>query len=303
MKRKSTGLIGLLIVLICWQSYVWYTISFGVPTRSEFISFGAPFASEIYSGQFWGVVTNSFLHVNIFHFLINLLMLLLFARRVERSYGLLYFMFFGFASSLITSSVQLAMSGDAGIGMSGVSVAFLYFMLGDKNSYWKWKLFKPFALVLGIFILLFALINLKTQWILLGFSSIISGIIFGYIVGLLQGNNKIQLSFVSLVLGVCLLSLFYNPFSSEWNTVKGYDSFKIGQLKTARKYYNQAVILSEKNVVAKKNLNLIIIDSLSSVAFKQHSIKNYDEARKAYNKILGLDSNYVWAKENIKRLP
>jgi membrane associated rhomboid family serine protease len=303
MKRKSTGLITILTIITIWQSYFWFTTQFNTPSRSEFIQFGAPFASEIYIGQYWGVLTNSLIHVYIWHFSLNFVLLLLFARRVERSYGTLFFLIFGGCASIVTSCVQLAMSGDAGIGMTGVNLAFLYFMLADSDSYWKWKYFKPLALVFGSLVLVFALINFQTKWILLGFSSIITGIIFGYITGLINKNKKIQISFFSTALVICFGTLIFNPFSSEWNTIKGYESFHTGDIQTARRYYNSAIQLSDKNVVAKKNLNLILIDSLSSIAYTKHRNKKYDEARKIYNEILYLDPNYSWARENIKRLP
>lgn len=303
MKRSSIGLISLIAILITWQSLFWFTTQFDSPTREQFIAFGAPYASEIYNGHFWGVITNCFLHVNLIHFAANIFLLLFFARRVERSYGSRFFLLFLLSAALVTSSIQLAMSGDAGIGLTGVNLAFLYFMLGDRESFWKWKFFQPMAMTLGGLTLLFALINLKMQWILLGFSAIISAIVFGYVCGVLHQKKTGQLTFIGSTCLLLLLSLVYNPFSSEWNTVKGYESFVQGDKTQARNYYKKALQLSEKNVVARKNLDLFTIDSLSTIAIKQHEGKQYDAARATYLKILTIDNNFTWAKENLKKLP
>ena len=100
-----------------------------------------------------------------------------------------------------------------------------------------------------------------------------------------------------------MTTLFYNPYSSEWNTVQGSKAFTAGKIDEAEEYYLKALEIYPRNYAAKKNLVLIEIDRLQSRAYYAHSQEMYSTARHLYIKILGLDKNNAWAKKNLDGLP
>lgn len=303
MKRKSTGLY--IVIALALALYVLYLVLKPDYTdeRTFFKLLGSPYAFDIYSGQYWGVLTNSLLHTSLIHLLFNIGLFLLFARRVERSYGFVFFAFFGFIASVVTSSAQLAMSGDPGLGLTGVNIAFLYFMLSDTNAYWKYDWISKLAYILGIGTLVFALLNFKFQWIPFALSSAVSGILFGFVCGKVFPYFKYRVAWMSFSFVLAISSLAYNPFSSEWNTYKGYISYQEGSYEEAKSYYRKAVELSSKNVVAAQTLDEIYIDELSDQAYKAHVAKDYPLARRLYKRVLKLDPENTWARENLENLP
>lgn len=302
-KRKSTGLYVIISLVIVMHVLFLILHPQFEDKRAFFKLLGSPYAFDIYSGQYWGVLTNSLLHTSTLHLLINLSLFILFARRVERSYGFMFFSFFGFIASVVTSAAQLAMSGDPGLGLTGVNIAFLYFMLSDKNAYWKFEWISKLAYALGIGTLLFAGLNFRFGWIPFAMSSAVAGIIFGFVAGKVHNQFKWNFTWLGFSFLVAFLSLAYNPFSSEWNTYMGYISYERNENEEAKKYYLRAIELSSKNVVALENLNDIYIDELSDRAFRAHKAKNYTQARRLYYRILQKDPKNSWAKKNLENLP
>src|SRR5690606_29038993 len=69
--------------------------------------FGAPVAIDIYNFQFWGIITNSFVHHELGNFIINSIGLLFLGSYVERRIGIKSFFFFGLYASLVSSAFQL----------------------------------------------------------------------------------------------------------------------------------------------------------------------------------------------------
>ena len=49
--------------------------------------FGAPTAIEIFAGQYWGIITNSFVHFQLGHLVLNIFATLFIASYVERRIG------------------------------------------------------------------------------------------------------------------------------------------------------------------------------------------------------------------------
>ena len=62
--------------------------------------FGAPVAIDIYNFHYWGIVTNSFVHYEIGHFLLNAISFLLLGTYLERRIGTKNFILFGLIAFL-----------------------------------------------------------------------------------------------------------------------------------------------------------------------------------------------------------
>ena len=269
-------------------------------------AFGAPAAVDIYQGQYWGVVFNSFVHAYSTQFILNIIGIWILGAFVERRIGLFHFVLFGLFTSIITSIFQLALSTDAGLGLTGVNYAlFGYIFVRSQNE-------EEFKLKRRNFIFFF-MIGLLTYSYYLNFiykgiiateamlSGLISGVIIAVTIKYLRSSRYIALFFFFLAFSG--FSLVYAPWSSEWHVAKGIQFHEKKQYKLAKKHYLIALKLLPHNKLAKENIEVMEIDKLCDKAYHFHALKKYNTARKFYKLILKKDPTNDWAKENLNELP
>lgn len=266
-------------------------------------NFGAPYAKDIYNGSIWGIVTNSFVHKQIWHIILSVPLFIFLGVLFEKRNTILFFWLFVLISSFVTSSIQLAMSGDPGIGLNGVNFALFTYLLVRIKPAQKYIKFKISIWIGTTIALALSLLNIYYDWYYFGTSTIITGFFFGLVVVLSQNHKWLFYSFQGVFWSICLITLFYNPYSSEWNTVMGSKAFVNGETDKAEEYYLNALELHPRNHAAKKNLILIEIDRLQDRAFYSHKRKDYSAARLLYIRILHLDKNNAWAQKNLTGLP
>lgn len=269
--------------------------------------FGAPYATQIFLGKIYGVVTNNFIHVNLLHLSINLVGLWLFGAFLERRLGWFKMAMFGLVSSIFGSIIQLSFSDDAGLGIAsaifGMFTLILVMSLRDER--FKMKYIYIFGLVM-LSILVFMIINNQLFNEDTAIEAKIGGVFWGFLVGISQRDGVIQKPFLlALFIPFTLVSIMlaYSPWSSQWNCARAILYHEKHDLATAEQYYKIALNLDAKNQLAASNYNLIKIDRLSALAYNAHKSGEYTEARRYYFKILSLDKNHRWAKENLKDLP
>lgn len=276
------------------------------PLFKSYSELGAPYAIQIYHGQYWGVFTNSFFHLNYIHLAINLSGLWILGAYLERRLSIFKFFLLGLIASIITSCIQLALTNDAGIGLSGVNLFFLGFILGKSIKSKEFELRNRYLLLLitiiGLSVALY--LNLYHNF-LLSLEAMTSGLIIGFIFGLLSifKSNLPIIIFGKSIISLSIITLFYSPWSAEWNYSKGYTAHEIGNNSEAKKYYTKAIEINPQHSVSKENLRLIEIDELSDKAFDAHENEKYLEAKKHYEDLLKIDPENNWAKENISKLP
>lgn len=267
--------------------------------------FGAPTAIDIYSFQFWGIISNSFVHYEYGNFILNAVGLLLLGSYLERRIGTKKFIVFGLIASIISSAIQLAFSDDAGIGLSGVNYALFGYIFAKSFVDIRFKIVaKNIAFFLMLLFIPFCeYMNLFGGWNVASIS-LISGFTVGGLVAFLnsQYSTIIKFSIISL-LSFSGISLIYSPWSAQWNCAKGISFHENNEIEKAKMYYMNAIYLDETSVCGNDNLKIIVVDELSSAAFTAHNRGDYLKARYFYEKILKIDGNNNWAKNNIKRLP
>lgn len=267
--------------------------------------FGAPTAIEIFGGKYWGIVTNSFVHFQFAHLLVNLIATLFIASYVERRIGFWKLFIFGLLASFISSAFQVSFSNDAGIGLSGVNYALFGLIFGKTFIDQRFKIVtKNLALIVMILFIPFCeIMNHYSKWNVASIA-LASGFIFGFFTAGISSKYKIASSNILLsMLLFSILSLFYSPWSAEWNCSKAIKFHEEMKLDEAKKYYRNAERIDPKSKCARDNLTLIRIDELSNKALKLHKSKKYIEAGKIYEAILKIDPKNSWAQENKSRLP
>jgi membrane associated rhomboid family serine protease len=292
------GIITIVLFVIIKNVSNWEDIS-----PDTYSKYGAPYAKDIFDGAIWGIVTNSFVHKQLWHLLLSVPLFIFLGILFEKRNTALFFLLFVTISSFVTSSLQLAMTGDPGIGLNGVNFALFTYLLVRIKPDEKYKKYKIAVWIGTILALILSILNIFNDWYNFGTTTILTGFVFGLIVAISQKNKFIFYSFQAVFWSICLATLFYNPYSSEWNTVQGSKAFSRGEIDKAEEYYLKALELHPKNYAAKKNLVLIEIDRLQDRAYYAHSHGDYSTARLLYIKILHLDKTNKWAMKNLDGLP
>lgn len=88
-----------------------------------------PRALEIRSGAWWGVITSIFPHGDPLHLMFNMYWLVIFGSVIERVWGQICYLLFVILAALVSSTSQIAFSGETGIGFSGVGYAMFGLLL------------------------------------------------------------------------------------------------------------------------------------------------------------------------------
>ena len=297
----------LLLSLSCFAIYVLFQyLSPNVDGAILFSKLGAPYAVQIYIGQYWGVFTNSLVHIKLIHLLLNLLALWILGSYIERRIRIFNFFLIGLFASSVTSMFQLTITNDAGIGLSGVNCFLLSFILikAIKNDHFKLK----WRYVYGLILLLVLPISyyLKTRIdINIGIEAMLIGVLLGCITGWLSElKSRLYLViFIIVIMGSGISTLFYSPWSAEWNYTKGYSHHIKNEFQNAKKYYRVAIEIDPNHKICRENIRRIRIEELCDLAMRAHENEDYILANEYYQKVLAIDPWNKWAIENIKKLP
>ena len=306
MIKKAPVSYAFLLLLIFWQVILWWVKGWELSNTlvpDDFQDFGAPYAYDIYSGHVYGLLTNRWIHLEWWHWAFNLVALFFTMRLVEQKNGTTVTAILLMVFSFVSSAAQLALTGDAGIGATPIVFGYLNFMIAQKAYYWRVGRLKILLVILQFLLIAFALTNLFFDWLPIGVSGWIAAIISGFALGLVL-NRQLHFSVTALILlSMGVIVAFFNPYSSEWNTYKGYQQIEKGQNQNAKEYFLKALMISPENHAAQVNLNQLLIDSLSDVAYSFHENEKFDSAAFYYRIILDLDTSSQWAINNLARLP
>ncbi len=271
-----------------------------------FEKFGAPYAVQIYQGQYWGVVVNSLIHAFPSHIIINLTGLWIFAAFLERRIGWLKLFVFGLFSSIFTSLNQLGLTNDAGLGLSGVNYALfgLIFVLATNNSFYRMKFHVAISLFMLIFLGFSIYMNVFQHWYI-GVEAQLSGLFWGALIGFTSKieNARVRLSAMLIPFLLSLSSLFYCPWSSMWQCYRGIEFHREGKIQEAMIHYYDALEIEPTNKIAIMNLNLIKVKELAELAYQSHKAGRFIEAHRYYLQILAIDKRNAWARNNMRELP
>lgn len=306
--KKRFPWLTLLISLVCITVFaiLEYFQYHNSAKSNSFSALGAPYAIQLYMGQYWGVISNSFVHITYPHLLLNLIGLWVFGSYIERKEGFFKLFFLGLFASSITSLIQLTLSDDAGVGLSGVNFFFLTYILGKNILNADYKLrFRYIYLLIGILLIGISIyLNSQLNYTI-GIEAMGSGLLIGFLTGITSAMRYkiIPVFFIVACWGIGISTLFYAPWSAEWNYYMGYQLQLDGHFKAAKKYYKAAINLNPKHSVSKENLFIITVEELSDKALDAHENERYEEARKYYDQLLRIDPHNSWAIENRNKLP
>ncbi len=93
------------------------------PSWSQVSRWGYLPAERIWDGAFWALISTAFVHFQLWHLAFNLYWLWRLGRPVEHWAGSIKWVAFILSAAVVSSTAQLVMSGDTGIGASGIVYA------------------------------------------------------------------------------------------------------------------------------------------------------------------------------------
>lgn len=116
-------------------------INGGSQDTNTLIKYGAKFNPFILDGEWWRIASSMFLHIGIFHILLNMLALYYLGNAVERMFGSARFLVIYFVSGIVGGLASFALSQNVAAGASGAIYglfgALLFFGLIYKKLFFK----------------------------------------------------------------------------------------------------------------------------------------------------------------------
>jgi GlpG protein len=230
------------------------------PSWAQMAKWGYLPAERIWDGALWALVSSAFVHVALWHLVFNVYWLWRFGGAVERTLGSVKFLVFVVAVAFLSSAFQLAVSGDTGIGASGV-------VYGLFGLMWRSKEKVPhFAEVLGpdtsrlFFVWLIAcLVATQAGFVSIGNAAHFSGLLFGVLAAEWQSRGPYRQLAAGSTAFLCVLSLLAahsNPWSVRWLEHQAMKMHRAGQYQRAALAYERSLSFGSDSAWAFHNLAL-----------------------------------------------
>jgi GlpG protein len=200
--------------------------------------FSVQSSNAIWDGRYYALLTSFFVHGGIAHILFNMLWLWRLGNIVETSIPLWKYLLFMVGAAFVGSCCEIAVSGQTGVGASGVVYAIFGLMWAGRGAFTSWRQVATRD-NLNIFI------GWGVLCIFLTYSHIMpiangahwGGFVYGLAIGWLCFAPRRQpvWGIALAALGVvCIMALTWLPWSWEWKWHQGNKEFD-------RKHYAQAI--------------------------------------------------------------
>ncbi|HYF29529.1 MAG TPA: rhomboid family intramembrane serine protease [Chitinophagaceae bacterium] len=265
---------------------------------------GAPSLTDIFNGDYWGLITSNFLHVEIWHIAFNLYWLWVLGRKIEQESSKGLYILLILSSALVSSLAQLAFSDNTGIGLSGIGYAlFGYIVVKSRTDEAYKNYLDRNTIYLFIGWLALCVVLTKTGAWNIGNAAHIGGLLWGALLAFTARYARPVPWAAGIVYLASLTALiFYGFFSTAYLSHRAYELHVNRQDEEAMAVYRAILKVDPDNEFAKVNLKQLEMELLQDKAYDLHAQEKYSEARQVYNQILNLDKEHEWAKENLRRL-
>jgi GlpG protein len=277
----------------------------GQNTQEAYTQWGAPSFAEVFSGSYWGLISNNFLHTQWWHILFNLSWFWLFGKKIEFHSNKVFYGFLLLSAALVTSLAQLTVSGTTGIGLSGIVYAMFGYLMIRSRYDAAYKGFLSNNTIILFLVWLFVCIALTRFGILaVGNAGHFGGFLWGVSLGFLSGHRvKIWVPVSTALLCVLVAITFFSRYSLGRQCYLAYQYHKNQEIDKAIAAYQDILRDDPTNQFGKENLQQLKIYKLSVAESESEAQKKFDEARRCCNEILLLDKDNEWAKSALGRLP
>jgi len=202
-----------------------------------------------WDGKYWALLTSVFVHIELWHLVFNLYWLWTLGGRLEKAIGSLRWLAFFLTSAIVSSAIQLGVSGIGGIGASGVVYGIFGFMWVTRNHFdgFKEALTKQ-TIILYVAWLFVCLVTTFLNIWQVGNAAHFSGMFWGIIVAdIFVIRYKAVLSKIASValIVASIIPLFWCPWSVIWVSKQAYNAHSKGDYFKAINLYNRSLELGQ----------------------------------------------------------
>ena len=247
------AMVGLCVILtlLWWTSsenpgleYLWHALR--------------PLPDQIWAGQYYSLFTSVFIHGGIMHLAFNMMWLLRLGAILEQTLNPLAWALFFIAASVAGSCAELALSGDTGIGASGVVYAMFGLVWAGRARFPAWAAVATrdnLNLFIGWGVLCIVLTYFDLMAIANGAHA--GGFIFGLAVGWLVGSTRYRIPAALLLASMAALtalSVTWMPWSGRWTAWTAGKAFEAQDYPLAIERYRRSLKLGFSREVGWENI-------------------------------------------------
>ncbi len=197
----------------------------------------------VWEGQPWALVTSVFVHLEIWHIAFNVYWLWLLGSVLEESIGSLRFALFFVAAAWVSSAAQLLMTGNMGIGVSGVVYALFGFGWVARHKMPQFKaILNDQTVQVFLVWLVFCVVLTKLGVMQVGNWAHGFGLAFGVAVGglfVLRWRPLVSALGLIVLLGGSILPLKWCPLSPDWTAIQANNARERGDYQQAIYWYHR----------------------------------------------------------------
>jgi membrane associated rhomboid family serine protease len=212
---------------------------------------------KLLGGAYWGYITSVFVHQEPLHLVMNLYWMWILGRALERSVGPLRWLLFFVMAAWVSSGIQF-LTGDPGIGMSGVGYALFGFGWRARERMSEFaKIITQKTVQLFLVWLVLCIVMTYTGIYAVGNGAHIGGMLFGMAVAeAFVCRRRVALMLVNLgALGLlATLPLFWCPWSVTWVSFQANKAMVKHDYSAAIGWYQRALQLGQEPAFVWANL-------------------------------------------------
>jgi len=238
----------------------------GIHTRSSgdeaeaLMNWGWQPPDRIYEGAYWALLSSVFVHVEFWHLGFNLYWLYHLGQRLEQAIGSMRWLAFFLGAALVSSSAELAMGGNTGIGASGVGYALFGLMwILRKHVPAFAEILDQRTVIIFLIWLVACVAMTAADFFAVGNAAHFSGLLFGTAVAAWIPDKPqrplISMAIVLLV-GASVASLIWAPWSMGWTSWRALKAHKDGDYTGAIRWYERSMKQGQDKKWCEENIQL-----------------------------------------------
>ncbi len=207
--------------------------------------FGCYPSGAVWEGKYWALVTSTFVHADLIHLAFNVYWLWHLGRLLEVYLGAIPMILFYVGTAIVSSGVQLAVSGEMGIGASGVVYGMFGFMWANARFVPAFRQRLTMDTI-NLFIVWLGLCVVLTQldvWSV-GNAAHVSGLLCGVCLAALRRLPAWRYPAAAGIVVLCfasMLPLFWCPMSWEWCARQATSAYLAEDWPRATYYYERSL--------------------------------------------------------------
>ncbi|MDQ7780451.1 MAG: rhomboid family intramembrane serine protease, partial [Planctomycetota bacterium] len=261
MKTAPEPWVSRIAVALCVAVFLGFFSPTWQTASKSMVAYGLLPERSVWEGSYWTLFTSVFVHFQIWHVLFNVYWLWMLGSRMEEAVGSWRFLAFFVCAAFVSSALQLAASGDIGVGASGVVYAIFGFMWVGRRRFHSFQgiVDDRTAMVFLVWLVGCVVLTMLNVW-RVGNAAHVSGLLFGAAVaGHFVVRYKPPLALVAAVTLVVLsiVPLFWCPWSVQWFAYRAYKAHVARDHRRALDLYTRAIALDPENAWAYHNRGLV----------------------------------------------